>query len=288
MRSIKTSLIAGIAATVAMAAPAAAADMPMVYKAAPVVVEQFGGWYLRGDIGMTNQKVNSIDNLLFTPAVQVLHKEFETGMLFGVGVGYQFNNWFRADVTGEYRGKTAFRGLDIYPGGTNDYYGTKSEWLFLANAYIDLGTWWCVTPFVGAGIGYSRNTMDNFRDVNAPNLALAYGNSHSQWEFAWALHAGIAYKVTKNFTAELAYRYVNLGDFQSGDLIGYNGINNYNNPMLFNGVSSQDVKLALRWSLNAGDNFNSPLTVAPAYAPPPVYAPPAPAYSPPPPLMRKG
>ena len=38
--------------------------------------------------------------------------------------------------------------------------------------------------------------------------------------------------------------------------------------MLFNGVSSQDVKLALRWSLNAGDNFNSPLTVAPAYAPP--------------------
>ena len=227
MRSIKTSLIAGIAATVAMAAPAAAADMPMVYKAAPVVVEQFGGWYLRGDIGMTNQKVNSIDNLLFTPAVQVLHKDFETGMLFGVGVGYQFNNWFRADVTGEYRGKTAFRGLDIYPGGTNDYYGTKSEWLFLANAYIDLGTWWCVTPFVGAGIGYSRNTMDNFRDVNAPNLALAYGNSHSQWEFAWALHAGLAYKVTKNFTAELAYRYVNLGDFQSGDLIGYNGINNY-------------------------------------------------------------
>ena len=124
--------------------------------------------------------------------------------------------------------------------------------------------------------------------MNAPNLALAYGNSHSQWEFAWALHAGLAYKVTKNFTAEIAYRYVNLGDFQSGDLIGYNGINNYNNPMLFNGVSSQDVKLALRWSLNAGDNFNSPLTVAPAYAPPPVYAPPAPAYSPPPPLMRKG
>ena len=78
----------------------------------------------------------------------------------------RFNDWFRVDVTGEYRGKTAFRGLDIYPGGTNDYYGTKSEWLFLANAYIDLGTWWCITPFVGAGIGYSRNTMDNFRDVN--------------------------------------------------------------------------------------------------------------------------
>jgi opacity protein-like surface antigen len=281
-------LIAGIAAAAAMAAPASAADMPMVYKAAPVMVEQFGGWYLRGDIGMTNQSVNSIDNVLFTPAVQVLHKDFESGMLFGVGVGYQFNNWFRADVTGEYRGKTAFRGLDVYPGGTNDYYGTKSEWLFLANAYIDLGTWWCLTPFVGAGIGYSRNTMDNFRDVNVPNLGVAYGNSNSQWEFAWALHAGIAYKVTKNFTAELAYRYVNLGDFQSGDLTTYLGQNSVYNPMLFNGVTSQDVKLALRWSLNAGDNFSSPLTVAPSYAPPPVYSAPAPVYSPPPPLMRKG
>jgi opacity protein-like surface antigen len=290
MRSIQTSLIAGIAAVAAMAAPAGAADMPMVYKA-PVVVEQAGGWYLRGDIGMTNQQVKSIDNVLFTPAVTVVDKAFDTGMLFGLGAGYKFNEWFRVDVTGEYRGKTAFRGLDLYPQSTNDYFGTKSEWLFMANAYIDLGTWWCITPFIGAGIGYSRNTIDNFRDVGIANFVtptLAYANSNSQWEMAWALHAGLAYKVNNNFTIELAYRYLNLGDFQSGDLITYLGQNSVYNPMLLNGVTSHDLKLGVRWSLSASDNYSAPLGM-PAYSPPaPVYSPAAPAYSPPPPLMRKG
>ncbi len=287
MRSIQTSLIAGIAATAAMAAPASAADMPMVVKAQPVVVEQFSGWYLRGDIGMTNQQVKSIDNVLFDSTVQVLFKEFESGMLFGVGAGYAFNDWFRVDVTGEYRGKTSFRGFDVYPFGANDYYGTKSEWLVLANAYIDLGTWWCVTPFIGAGIGFSRNTMDNFRDVNVPNLGVAYGNSYTQTEMAWALHAGLAYKVNKNFTAEIAYRYTHLGNFQSGDLTTYLGGNAIYNPMVFNDVYSHDIKLGLRWALNPVDNA-APYAVAPSYSPAPVYSPPPPAYSPPPPLMRKG
>lgn len=275
-------------AAAAITSHAEAADMPMVYKAAPVVVKEFSGWYLRGDIGMTNQKVKSIDNALFTPDVLVVNKEFDSGLLFGLGVGYQFNNWFRADVTGEYRGKTAFRGLDIYPGGANDYFGNKSEWLVLANAYVDLGTWWCVTPFIGAGIGFSQNTISNFRDVNVPNAGIAYANNHSQWEMAWALHAGLAYKVNSNFTAELSYRYVNLGDFQSGDIIAYDGTNNFNNPLVFKNVSSQDVRLSLRWALGASDY--APVS-APFYAPPPppAYNPmPAPDYAPPPPLMRKG
>ncbi|HWV41234.1 outer membrane protein [Pseudorhodoplanes sp.] len=292
MKILKSSLMAG-AAALTIAAPAGAADLPPpMYKSAPVVV-QTSGWYLRGDIGMTNQQVKSIDNALFDSTVVVHNKDFDTGILAGLGGGYQFNDWFRVDVTGEYRGRTAFRGFDTYPGGAgfgpgaNDYYGTKSEWLFLANAYLDLGTWWCFTPFVGAGIGTSRNTIDNFRDVNAPNGSVAYADKHSQWEMAWALHAGIAYKVTKNFTAEFAYRYVNLGDFQSGDLVRFDGLNAVNNPMIFHDVTSHDFKLALRWNLSPNDAVIP--VAAPAYAPPPaVYNPPAPAYAPPPPLMRKG
>jgi opacity protein-like surface antigen len=288
MRSIQKSLIAGIAAVAAMAAPAGAADLPMVYKAAPVVVEQSGGWYLRGDIGMTNQKVKELTSPVFDSTVTVLQKGFDSSMLGGLGVGYQFNDWFRIDATGEYRSGATFRGLDTYGPASNDYFGTKSEWLFMANAYIDLGTWWCVTPFVGAGIGYSRNTLSNWRDTNNVTGATAYADSKSQWEMAWALHAGLAYKVTKNFTAEFAYRYVNLGDFSTQDMIGFNGQNLSYNPLQLNGVTSHDFKLGLRWSLNASDSYGGGFAV-PAYSPPaPVYTPPAPAYSPPPPLMRKG
>ena len=45
-----------------------------------------------------------------------------------------------------------------YPGGVNTdtYHATKTEWVVLANAYVDLGTWWCITPFIGAGVGGAR------------------------------------------------------------------------------------------------------------------------------------
>jgi opacity protein-like surface antigen len=262
MRCIKTSLIAG-AAALTIAAPAGAADMPppMVYKA-PVAV-QTGGWYLRGDIGFSNQKIDEVTSPAFTPSVTVLSKGVDAAPFGGLGFGYTFNNWFRVDVTGEYRGGANVRVLDTYGAGSNDYFGTKSEWLFLGNAYIDLGTWWCFTPFIGAGIGASRNTIHDFRDIGtAPGIAsVAYGQDTSKWNFAWAVYAGVGYQVTPNVTLELAYRYVDLGDAMSGDLRPYDGPGTIYNPMYFNGITSHDVRLGMRW------RFDQPM-MAPIYAPP--------------------
>ena len=65
MRSVK-SLIAAGAATL-MSTAAFAADMaiaPPPAYAPPPVIEDFGGWYLRGDIGFSNQRVERLDNVL--------------------------------------------------------------------------------------------------------------------------------------------------------------------------------------------------------------------------------
>ena len=100
-----------------------------------------------------------------------------------------------------------------------------------------------------------------------PALAgLAFGDNVSKWNFAWALHAGVAYKVSPNFTVELAYRYLDMGDGLTGDLRTFDGTNNIVNPTTFKGLTSHDLKLGLRW------NFDSPQQ-------PPVYAPP---------VIRKG
>ena len=58
---VRTILLAGAAAIVSTSA--LSADLPPVYHQGPVV-EDFGGWYLRGDIGMSNQKVKRIHNIL--------------------------------------------------------------------------------------------------------------------------------------------------------------------------------------------------------------------------------
>ena len=116
----------------------------------------------------------------------------------------------------------------------------------------------------------SYNKISNFVDVNTPTNGLAYAADNGQFDFAWAIHAGVSYKVTKNFSVELAYRYLNLGDAQSGDLITYTGVNAINNPMHLRDITSQDLKLGVRFSLE-------PETLLP----PPRQM----SY---PPLMRKG
>jgi opacity protein-like surface antigen len=146
--------------------------------------------------------------------------------------------------------------------GTDEYRASKSEWVVLANAYFDLGTWWCMTPFIGAGVGASRNTISNFVDINTPNLGVAFTPNASKWDLAWALHAGVGYRVNPGLTLELAYHYMNLGDGVTGPLTNFFGFTR-GRTIEFKDITSHDLTIGMRWELNS----------------PPVYAPP---------LIRKG
>ena len=80
----------------------------------------------------------------------------------------------------------------------------------MVNAFVDLGTWNCFTPFVGAGIGAAYNTAVGLhRHQSLASPASAFGRNPSEWHFAWALYAGVSYNVTKNFKVDLTYRYLN-------------------------------------------------------------------------------
>ena len=271
MRSVKSLVAAGAASL--LSSTAFAADMPSIAAppmyAAPII-EDFGGWYLRGDIGFSNQRVNRLNNALdANNTTSDQHLGFNTAGIFGLGVGYKFNNWLRFDVTGEYRGNSQFFGTDsiTYPGGvgTDTYHATKSEWVALANAYVDLGTWWCMTPFIGAGVGAARVSIANFTDQGIANNGggalpgLALGDNVSKWNLAWALHAGVAYNVSPNFTMELAYRYLNMGDGLTGDLHTFDGTNNIVNPTTFKSISSHDLMLGVRWNLDTPAMYPPPL-----------------------------
>ncbi|WP_271897128.1 outer membrane protein [Candidatus Phyllobacterium onerii] len=241
------------------AVPAYSADIqdPQV-----VEVQQFGGWYLRGDIGMSNQQFDGLDYIGFAdPAVHGWHDEgdFDAGITGQIGVGYQFNDWFRADVTGQYRGKTEFSALDFYDTdgipdngdeATNEYHAKKSEWLFLANAYTDLGTYAGLTPYVGAGIGASRNTISNFTDNNAITGGGGFAGSDSQWEFAWALHAGVGIKATDRMTIDLGYSYLDLGDGQTANASNFIPSQTRPNPepFKFKDITSHDFKVGVRYA----------------------------------------
>jgi opacity protein-like surface antigen len=286
MVSVRFAMLAGAALIIGTQA-AQAADLAPIVKAPPPVV--FGGWYLRGDIGFSNQALRKLEFVKFDGTVPEQHNlssGFDSAGIFRLGLGYQFLPWLRADVTGEYRMSAHFQALnDVDQGGgtfePEHDFASKSEIVFLANVYADLGTWWCVTPFVGAGIGAAGIRMSNFQDflnngatgINMPAGfpgANNFANPTSTWNFAWALHAGLAYKVTPNFTIEFAYRYLDLGNATTGPIASFDALN-IPNPSTqldhneFRHLYSNDFTVGVRWLL-------SPLP------------PPEPLY----PLVRKG
>ena len=270
MRSVKSFIAAG--AVSLLSSGAFAADLPIAAPPmyAPPPPAEFGGWYLRGDIGMTNQQMKSLNNpdpnaALFTS----VGTGFDSATLFDLGVGYQFNNWFRADVIGQWRGRANFHGsqfTDAFAGSAlvDNYSGSKSEAVVMVNGYVDLGTWWCVTPFIGAGVGTSYNKISGFRDdgfgdsfgVARPS-SFVYATDNGKWNFAWALHAGLGYHVTPNVALELGYSYMNLGDATTGANSNFAGTATSQFPWTMKDITSHDLKLGVRWYLD------SPLVYAP-------------------------
>lgn len=246
----------GSVAFVMMASASVAADLydpppPEIVELPPV-----GGWYLRGHLGMSNQQVKKISHpgyAAFDTHEFLNDPAFDSGIIAGIGAGYQFNDWLRADAIVEYRGKADFSALDHYTlgadEGTNEYDGAKSEWLLMANAYVDLGNYNGFVPYVGAGLGASRNTISRLTDVNVPTAGVAYANDRSTWNLAWALHAGIGYQVTDRMTVELGYTYANLGDAESGTLHTYDGSSpGVPGKVKFKDITSHDFKLGMRYT----------------------------------------
>jgi opacity protein-like surface antigen len=273
-----------LASTAAVAADFPPAMVPQpVYVAAPV---DTGGWYLRGDIGVGKQNftdfahVSTNSAFVWPASWRIDQMKMGDTTFVGFGAGYSWNSWLRVDVTGEYRAAASVKAIGSYtefcPGGRcfDVYDGSHSAWVFMANAYLDLGTWWCITPFIGAGVGSAYTRSTGFSDVGfISDGSTGFGfasKEFSKWNLAWALHAGLAYNVTNNVKLELAYRYLNMGDVQtqtidcaSGGCANPGGARAFYNLTSFD---SHDIKIGMRWML----------------------APDAPVYAPPPTLSRRG
>lgn len=265
MASIKTFLIASAVAigafNVAHAADLDLPPPPQVEAPPPPVV---GGWYLRGDVGVG---FDQLSNFYSTDAPIVPGYSFEGAGLgrqvdIGGGVGYQVNNWVRFDVTGEYRTQTKYWAQENYAGTTpdcatcyDDYSGRVSTFDVLANGYIDLGTWYNFTPFIGAGVGAAFNQFSGLTDVGVQTGGYGVAPTSNSVALAWAIHAGVDYSFTPNWKLEVAYRYFNGGKVTSDGIVCTAGCTH--EVQSFN-IASQDVLVGLRYVF----------TDVPAVAPP--------------------
>ncbi|MDB5572172.1 MAG: porin family protein [Hyphomicrobiales bacterium] len=293
MRGI--NLISIIAISTLASGAAFAADMlppPPVIGAPVGLSAEANGWYLRGDIGVgVSGKTSASSTFKNGPIADLKFNQSNLGdsAFAGVGLGYKINNWVRADVTGEYRGSAQYHAVSSYTATCSvnastcyDKYSAKvSSGVFLANGYVDLGTWMGVTPFIGAGVGGAYNMVSGFTDTGVTTQGFGAAPDAQRWRFAWAGMAGASYAVSQNLQLELGYRYLDRGAATSGRVVCTNTQSCDSEVQKFK-LASHDIRLGMRWMF-------ADVVAAPALAAARVYTPaPAPAMAPAPgPITRK-
>jgi opacity protein-like surface antigen len=234
---MKHTLI-GLTALVLMGSTSFAADLSMpesspqpFYDQQPISVPAAGGWYLRGD-GFYG--FNKLRGANFFQGSNGLISDFDTAKVdnsfgFGGGAGYQMTNMLRADLTADYMFETNFKGStsgqcgDGSPCTSRDLASFTAISL-LANAYVDLGTYNSITPYVGAGIGGTKinwsdlsNTSCSDHDPSSCDPTVTH-DGKSSWRFTYALMAGASVDLTCNVKADAGYRYRHI---EGGDMFGY-------------------------------------------------------------------
>ncbi len=145
----------------------------------------------------------------------------------GGGVGYKFNGLFRADITVDYRADAHIKALSS---GTNYVEGFSTDSLklesttALVNAYVDLGTWSGITPYVGAGVGVAHNLLHSYssrvtcftdfcrKSFSGQSVPHPAGEKNS---LAYAFMAGAAFDVGLGFKIDAGYRYLRMGESQT-------------------------------------------------------------------------
>jgi opacity protein-like surface antigen len=270
MSRFASRLLAG-ALLACAAGPALAADpyIPPPVEETPVVAAPaYSGWYLRGDLDYhwTDFRGATYD---LPYAYDGSYGQFDNGDIdgswsLGAGVGYQFNQYLRTDVTLDYLFDADFTGstTGICTGGyicTSTDTTSYNAWLLLANAYVDLGTWYGITPYVGAGLGGAYVNWDTL--TNTDDDGTFYHEGNSDWRFAWAAMVGASYCLTSNLKLDVGYRYSQV---DGGTMFGYA----YGaGPGYDDGFNINEVRAGLRYQFGGG----APECAPPVIVPEPVY-----------------
>ena len=176
-----------------------------------------------------------------------------TGYVFGLSVGKYITNNFRVELEASQRGGLEYdTEYASEPNlGTTTKADIKTQSIFI-NGFYDFESFAIinssVTPYIGGGIGISRNKMGVVTEVTLENeVAYLDGNKVSQ--FSYKLAAGTLINLTKKLSLDINYQYVDLGSFKSGlDYVASGGATGTLTEALNDGeIKTQELMVGLQY-----------------------------------------
>ena len=160
------------------------------------------GFYIAGRVGYAKYEIedersgvsNNVNDYI------VDKKRF----LASGALGYRYEH-FRAAVEYTWRKKNS--GL---VSGVTDVKFNSQSYMFVV--YYDFFPYSWFTPYVDAGLGWSRNKLSLQNNLNGT------GNKINETSFTWSLGAGISAKITNRWNLDLGYRYYDMGSIRAAEI----------------------------------------------------------------------
>jgi opacity protein-like surface antigen len=282
MKSLIGAVAFMLAATSAFSADLYQPEAPQ--PAPEVSVAPSNGWYLRGDVGYAFEKLRGANYFQGSNSsmADFASAKVDNNVTLGGGVGYQINNYLRADLTADYLFKSDFKGStkgdcgSCGPGGTavaatSRDVASLTAVSLLANAYVDLGTYGAFTPYAGAGIGGTYVKWDKLNNTSCADDdssscdGTVTHNGHGSWRFTYALMAGTSIDLTCNLKADVGYRFRHI---EGGDMFGYS---EGGGPGYDKGLNLHEARVGARYNFGGCETASYMPPADIPLAPQPVY-----------------
>jgi opacity protein-like surface antigen len=156
------------------------------------------GFYVRADLGGTWSADTELKEY-FGPVAPGSKVKFDPGVRFGVAGGYQFCDWFDAEV------QTGFMAANIRSISDADRVDAVfSNVPVLLNARLQWPSRCPLTPYIGGGAGLSVASLSIEEiDLNGTSV----DGSEADAVFAYQGFAGIRYRLNDRMGLSLEYRY---------------------------------------------------------------------------------
>ena len=217
------------------------------------VLADVGDNFFSIKLGSSNSNTTGIttfkDQIGTGTADTTTDKDLGKSDIMEIGIGSYFSETFSGEISLAQR-----NGFKYATTGVTDsnlrYKADVESLAVLINGYFNaqplsiIQT--SVTPYLGVGVGFSRNKMGAV-DITQINDGVSLGNaaSNTETEFAYKLALGTLINLSDNVSVDLNYQYVDLGKIKSGTNLSFDS-RDLNAPFSGPEITSSELNIGLQ------------------------------------------
>lgn len=138
----------------------------------------------------------------------------EKKLMLSGALGYRYNYW-RTELEYVWRDKNKWHKSTGTGGGSNLSFESYS---YMWNNYIDFAPYYWLSPYVGAGMGWTKMKFDSISYTPFGEWDDNAWFNHTPTKFTWTLGGGLTVKVTNRFNVDAGYRYYDMGSIHKMDV----------------------------------------------------------------------